>query len=140
MLLQLGNRNWDSSLIYLVNKSIDPNNDIIVFTQQVRRYIVHAKAHRLGAAAVEAELRPADVWHELTRDLTYGMFVSRVADAHARVQPQTFAYRLVSRTMIYSYVHVCMYTIIYIHIYQYIVEMDPLVLITIDYHSHCPVN
>ena len=101
MLLQLGNRNWDSSLIYLVNKSIDPNNYIIVFTQQVRRYIVHAKAHRLGAAAVEAELRPADVWHELTRDLTYWMFVSRVADAHARVQPQTFAYRLVSRTMIY---------------------------------------
>lgn len=55
-------------------------------------YAEKASAHRSGRATPVA-VAPANLWHELTRDLTYGLFVSRLADAHAETQPKTFAYR-----------------------------------------------
>ena len=55
-----------------------------------------ASKHQQQSAA-EEELSPAALWNELTRDLMYGLFASRLADAHAARQPATFAYRSCAR-------------------------------------------
>ena len=66
-----------AGLIRLLALDPSSDDDTNAAAELVARYAAHATAHRTarqpaGATSqTEVELSPGDLWHELTRDLTY---------------------------------------------------------------------